>query len=77
MRFAQTGNRAESQSRVSSGTNEKTGNDKILKANDLYGTGGDGDSASIDIHFLDEKKSFLFDDQTMDNELKRKSGMII
>ncbi len=42
--------------------------------NDLYGTGGGGDSAELNIHFNDEKKSFLFDDNKVDNELKRKDG---
>jgi len=33
---------------------------KKIASDDLYGTGGHGDSASLNIHFFDDKKSFLF-----------------
>ena len=37
--------------------------------NDLYGTGGSGDSASLNIHFFDEKKSFIFVNNNFFNKL--------
>ena len=53
MRFTSTSAETEAKS--------KEGKSDISKIkNDLYGTGGSGDSAGLDIHFFDEKKSFIF-----------------